>query len=312
MPRKTAYRWLKAAGTRPRRPGRPPYSQGEKCRARKALLKAMERLGWTAGWRTMQLYLPRIKTKLLQRMLSDLKLEYRRRKRRHRLAHRKSVIVLAKNAVLFQDSTHTGRFRGIPVSGEVVKDAATLKSGALGDGKPVTARQVLAQFKKRKAEGKKPLVWGTDCNPVYDAFPVRMYMAREKVIHLRSRPYLPQDNGAIERAIGEAKPIHGLGRGRKLAGLERGVELLKDAFAKTNRRPRQTRCGHSANKLARILPGWRARVARKVFYEASRAEIAKATKGLRGRKGRTAERIAIFKTLVRYGLAKIHKSKNAI
>jgi transposase InsO family protein len=261
---------IKAAKPAQRRAGRPPYSPAQKKQARRELNRALKILGWGCGWRTLKGHLPSIPTWLLQRMLSQLKLEFRRRRRKHRERHRTSVIILAREAMLAQDSTHTGRVRGRGACAEVTKDAATTKGKAYGDGKAWTAKDVVVRLKRLKASGHLPLVWSTDNAPIYTAKVVKDFLAKNRVIHFLSRPHTPQDNGRVEQLIGESKTDAGLGRGRRMRG---------------------------------ILPHWRGKVSRAAFYKAATAAIRRATAGLKGREARTAQRKAILKALTRFKLA---------
>ncbi len=167
MSKRTICRWRKAAGSKPPSPGRPPYRREELKRARRDLTRAIEVLGWKCGWRTFSQYLPDLPTWLIQRMLAQLKLEYRRRIRKHRQRNRKSVTILARGAMLAQDSAHLGRARAKASVGEVAKDCASLKTRAFGPGRPLKAADVVRQLKRLKARGRLPLVWSTDNAKIY-------------------------------------------------------------------------------------------------------------------------------------------------
>jgi hypothetical protein len=305
MPKRTLCRWRKAAGTRPLKPGRPPYSAEVLRKARLELTQAMRFLGWETGWKTIRRHLPEMPTWLIQKMLSQIKLEYRRRKRRHQEKHRTSIKVLVKHALLTQDGTHTGRVRGRGASAEVTKDVGTLKTKASGSGRPLTAKEVVGGFKRLKKKRRLPLVWASDNFSPYIAEITEKFLRENQVVHLKSRAHTPQDNPWAEQAIGEGKAEAELGRGRRLGSARRGVRLLQKAYTKINRRPRASKGGRSANELDRVMPHWRTRISRPVFYAAVQRAINKATKGLNGRKARTAERKAIFGVLKRFKLIRV-------
>ena len=269
------------------------------------MIHTLKFLGWDCGWRTIQGFLPQIPTRLIQKMLSQLKLEYRRRKRRHREKLRVRVVVLAKGALLGQDSAFTGRVRGRGASVEVTKDAATLKARAFGTGRPATAKDVLREFKRLKKVGRLPLAWGTDNASIFTAGTVQCFLRRNKVVHLRSRPRTPEDNGRTEQAIGEGRAESGLDRKRRLRSEKWGVTLFRRAFTKINRRPRGSKNWLSANELEKVLPRWQSMVSRRRFYGAVQKAVEKAKRRLKGRATRTAERKAIFRVMARFKLAKV-------
>jgi transposase InsO family protein len=203
-----------------------------------------------------------------------------------------------------QDTAHVGNTRRRRSWAEVRKDLGTLKSRALGDGKPVTGLAVLRQLREDKAKGKLPLVLLTDNARAYKCLAVQDWLQVHQVIHLLSRPRTPTDNGAVERAIGEGKAVQGLGKGVRLRSLTDGPRFLDMALQALNKGwPRASRGKRTGNQLERELPHWRPLTSRRRFYRETKKEIKVRTAGLAGRALRQATRETILMALCRFGLA---------
>jgi transposase InsO family protein len=212
------------------------------------------------------------------------------------------VKVLAKGAVLAQDSTHTGNCRGRKAWAEVAKDAATCEAWAFGNGKPVTGDAMLGYLEALKAQGRLPLVLATDNGAAYKEHRVEAWLARHQVIHLLSRPHTPQDNGRAERGIGEGKKLAELGKGVLLENKALGALLLDQALQRLNQGwPRRTKGGLTAAQLKQTLPHWQATTSRSSFYKATCSAI-QAIKATGKRAQRKETREAIFRTLELFGL----------
>lgn len=299
---RTLQRWKRTP--RPPRRGRPPYTSNSVAQARRKLKALINDLGWALGRRTAQARLPCLPLRLINQVLKILKAEHRAREDVRRRKYRVQLRVTAKHAVVGQDSTHVGNTRRRRSWAEVRKDLATLKGRALGDGKPITGLVMLRQLRAAKANGRLPLVLLTDNARAYKCCAVQEWMRIHQVIHLASRPRTPTDNGAVERAIGEAKAVRGLGKGVRLRSRADGPRYLDMSMKALNAGwPRASRGGRTANQLERKLPHWRTLVSRHRFYRETRKEIRRRTEGLAGHALRRAIREAIFSTLCRYDLA---------
>jgi transposase InsO family protein len=102
-----------------------------------------------------------------------------------------------------------------------------------------------------------PLVWATDNGSVYRDEKVEGFLKQEKVVHLLSRPRLPQDNGAAEKGIQELKAQAKLGKGTALASLKEAAQKL--AFSReilNTHRLRASKGYRTAEKLKESLPSW--------------------------------------------------------
>lgn len=238
----------------------------------------MKRCGWGVGWGPVE-SLTNLPTRLVQESLKALKSRRRKRLRDLQAKNRTSIDVLGKDVIWVQDALHAGRIGPKGVMAEVVKDRGSLANVALTVGGAATGADVVEMLEIQKQKGRLPLVWATDNGPAYKSGEVAHFCRREKLIHLFSRPHLPQDNGAAERGIRELKSESGLGRGVKLCGVEEAVARLVHADRLLCVRPRACRGMKSSVQLEKTLPVGPERVARATFYEAACRAVEKEVQG---------------------------------
>ena len=113
-----------------------------------------------------------------------------------------------------------------------------------------------------------PLVWATDNGSPYRDYRVEEFLRREKVVHLLSRPRLPQDNAPAEIGIRELKEVAELGTGVSLADLEEPAQKLALSWEILDHyRLRGSKGYRTADELRMCLPSWREKVKRETFYE---------------------------------------------
>jgi transposase InsO family protein len=298
---RTLVRWAKAGG--PRKRGRLPHAPQEFEQARPQVHAVLEELGYKTGKDTVKDQCPDLPLRVINPLLRILKGEYNRDQELQRRKNRIHVQVLAKGTMVAQDSTHVGSVRGRKAWAEVAKDAATCKSHAFGDGKPLTGAAMLGHLQAMKSRSELPLVLATDNGSAYKEATVQNWLAQERVIHLFSLPHTPQHNGRAERCIGEGKALAGLGKGVGLQKAADGVSSLDKAFQTLNQHwPRRSKGGFTANQLDQLVPHWCTRTSRDEFYKATQKAVREATAGLKGRALRKATREAIFRTLEWFGL----------
>ena len=285
--------------------GRPGHTRSEKYRALFAVRRQVKKIGWTAGWRPMVQVLP-VPTKLVQSSLSILKARHRREVREIHSKNRVSLRVMAKDVIWTEDSAHLGRTENMAYLAEVVKDRGTLATKAMVVGGAVTGEDVVGILEGQKHIGRLPLVWATDNGGAYKSHEVADFCKREKVVHMFSRPRLPQDNGAAERGIGELKGEALLGDGVQLRDGWVAVSRMMKAWRLLDHRPRACRANATAAQLENSLPVGPEMVSRTEFYEAACREVKKAVQGGgTARAKRKAERMAIYETLEKFNLISI-------
>jgi len=270
--------------------------------AKPRVIEVLQNLGYKTGKDTAKALLKDLPMRVISALLRVLKAEHEAELAQRIKKGRVHVKVLAQGTLLAQDSTHVGSYRGRKAWAEVAKDAATLQAEAFGDGKPITSDGVIEHLEFLKASGQLPLVLATDNGPAYKSTKLADWLAKHQVIHLLSRPRTPTDNGRAERGIGEGKALAGLGKGVQLQTKALGAIILNQALQRLNQHwPRRSKGGLTAAQLRQTLPHWRCMTSRNKFYRAACSAI-KAVKADNKRVQRREIREAIFRTLESFGL----------
>jgi len=165
----------------------------------------------------------------------------------------------------------------------------------LSVGEPSTAAQVIRLM--RRIEGERaglPLVLVTDNGSAYCSAEVEAWLARRRVLHLRSLPRTPQHNPWAEHGVGELKREACLGlRGcgdkpRRKGGVVDPASCLAELRAARDRlddhRPRRSRGWRTARETDRDLPRWSTWTTREKLRARVACAIDEALQGsLRGR-----------------------------
>lgn len=266
------------------------------------MLEVLHTLGFSTGRGTVKELCQDLPWRVINVLLKVLKTEHRADEAARFTQQRVHVQVLARGTLLAQDSTHVGNARGRKAWAEVAKDAATCEAWAFGDGKPITGDAMLSHLEALETQDRLPLVLATDNGPAYKEHRVEAWLAQHQIVHLLSRPHTPQDNGRAERGIGEGKRLAGLGKGVLLENKAFGAQILDQALQRLNQRwPRRTKGGLTAAQLKQTLPHWQASTSRSSFYKATCSAI-QAIKATGKRAHRKETREAIFRTLEQFGL----------
>jgi transposase InsO family protein len=303
----------------PRPPGRPRIPDSERARVRGLVLDQLELQG-TVGWRDVLAGIRRTEaerakerptsTMLVQQETAALKREVRSNKRRALEAAREGHEVLAKDAVWAEDATHVGRLIDrSAVEAEVATDRATTSTVIAAVGPPASGEDIRAHLERAKAErGTLPYVWQSDPGSANTSEVLAGYLAENLVIHLCSRVHTPQDNPAAESKNREIKDESGLGKGVRLLSPDDAADRLGAARRRIDHgRLRASRGFRTAAELDRDLPRADAFVSRAQFYAEARSAMREAVLGLvDARAIRKAEQDAIWRTLEKHGLARLH------
>jgi hypothetical protein len=313
-------RWMRAlrqraaAGTLPKRPGRPRKSDEERAQVRALVTAARATQGVGTGGKTLHKALkdahPKLSRMLVEQELAAQRRHARAEKQRAIEDAREGLEVLGKDTAWGEDTTHEGRLPdGSESTGELIRDRATLATVSLAVGPPPTADDVLAGLRRAALErGGWPLVIQVDNGSIYLAALVRGELEAQRVIVLRSRVHTPTDNAATEHGHAEFKAETGLGKGVVLSSHAEAASRTAIARARLDHgRPRPSRGGCTAAVLDQIVPRGDAVVDREQFYARARAAIEAAVLGVEDPDAaRLAEREAIFTTLCEFGLARRH------
>lgn len=301
---RTLRNWEGGARKESKPMGRPAASPSKRYRARLKVARELHRQGWP-GWRPVFESLGSVvSTRLVQESVRALKQRRALRKRRWTEARRVHVEVLSPNVLWVQDATHLGRIGRKAVLAEVIKDRATLGYMGIAVGEAARAEDVLQMLAINKNSIGLPLVWATDNGPAYRDQRVEDFLRREKVVHLFSRPRLPQDNGAAEKGIRELKEEADLGKGVELSNPEQAAQKLAHSWEILDSgRLRASKGYRTAEELREQLPPWNLNIHREVFYEQACEAMEKAVQGgERVREKRQAERQAVYQTLEKFQL----------
>jgi transposase InsO family protein len=305
---RTLRNWESGAESQTKQLGRPAFSPSKRFQARLKVARELKRQGSQAGWRPVLAAVGLfVSTRLVQESVSELKKRHAQKRRKRLAAQRMSVKVLSPNVIWTQDATHLGRLNRKAVQAEVVKDRATLGYEDMAVGYPANAEEILGMLNGYKQGQCLPLVWATDNGAQYRDRLVQDFLKREKVVHLFSRPRLPQDNAAAEKGIRELKEVAELGTGVSLAGLEEPAQKLALSWEILDHyRLRGSKGYRTADELRMCLPSWREKVKRETFYEQACKCMKKAVKGGGTiREKRQAERQAVYQTLEQFQLVEI-------
>jgi transposase InsO family protein len=296
---RTLRNWEKGAVAQAKPLGRPAASPSKLFRARLKVARELRKQGWV-GWRpVLAMVGPSVPTRLVQKSVSELKKRNAQRRRKWLSSRRVHVEVLSPDVIWAQDATHVGRMGRQALHAEVVKDRATLGYVEMAVGPAAKAEEVLLMLEGFKGGQGLPLVWATDNGSQYRDHRVEDFLRHEKVVHLLSRPRLPQDNAAAEKGIRELKEVAELGKGVKLSSMEEPARKLASSWEILDqRRPRGSKGYRTAAELKASLPSWHGKVEREAFYDQACKCIEKAVKGGgTAREKRQAERQAVYETL---------------
>jgi transposase InsO family protein len=310
---RTLLNWRKAAGRPLKRQGRPPATRAQRREVKALVAWLIKKQGWM-GWRILALSFPDVPTRLLQWALADLKARKRRQERKERENNRVHYHYTTQGVIGAQDTAHVAQWKRGRIFAELLVDPATTCGEGTGNGSKPTADSVVGYLSHLEEEDRLFLVHQTDNDPAQCSFKAEQWRKAHKVIHLRSRPHTPQDNPAVESFIGEVKHSYfTLGRENICQSPAEGVSDASQIADRLNTyRKRLFKGGKTADQLTAEMPGWNISVTREVFYQAACEAIENATRGLKGREARTAERQAIFQTLERFGFLIRSRGEGAV
>jgi transposase InsO family protein len=259
-----------------RRPGRPSALSTTPRSLIWMVARTWRELGRASGEGTLLAALDgRVKVRAVRALLKRLKADRARFLRRRRERERKSMSVLARNAVWALDATHLGRDRDGEVQGEVLKDCASTKILSVSVGRPSDAGDVITMLDCAcKERGALPLVIVTDNGPAYRSKEVGQWCDTHGIAQLFTLPHTPEHNAIAERAHGEIKQETGLGKGCVLEPLlcarwmisdhvhrvcSKGIERSPSVEGRRESRPGQTPC-----EAHELVPRWCRQLARSV------------------------------------------------
>jgi len=233
--------------------------------------------------------LPKMRVKVIQNLISELKERKKKRYENKRMEVRTSVVVHQVSALGVMDAASmirgeefiVYRNRGsLQMMTEECAQGATQSSDTIGF------------LEGLKQKGQLPLVVGTDNGSPFCADSVETFLQDNKVVHLKSLPRVPQHNGSAENAVLELKAL-------LLDGISAADAC--DILNKNRLREKlgwQTSDAVNQNKFKPVTEDERT-----IFYNSARTAIDLAMKDKKSAcEKRKAEREAIFQTLESFSL----------
>ena len=283
---RTLRSWARDVERAPRKRGRKrkQISLG----AARAVVREWERQG-CPGSRPVGRALPQVPLRAVRAIVAKLKKRKRRRCRRMREAHRTSVLVHQAGVLSAMDGATLKWKKDFLV----VRDRGSLKTNARAcRRRHLRSSDTVELLKELKAQRCLPLVIATDNGSALCSAEVQDFIKRNKVIHLRSLPRVPQHNGSAENAVREFKEVVGLG-----IEPEAACDLLNHA------RRRKKLGWQTSLQFERVNFNQINDVDRAWFYRSASLAIRQAMLGKKSScEKRKAEREAIFQTLERFSL----------
>jgi hypothetical protein len=224
----------------------------------------------------------------VRELISKLKQRKTKRYEVHRSRVRVRIKVAKPNVVLTMDGAS-------PATGDfvVIRDRADLSVNVTACESHLNSKDTIYVLNNLKSEDDLPLVVGTDNGSPFCSEEVEEYLKENKIVHLKSLPYVPQHNGSCENAVKEFKTL--LGK-YKLAP-EEACRRLNECRLRASLAWR-TSCQYRKEEQQ----PWSKDV-REEFYEAATKAIRESQAGTKSvYEKRKAEREAIFQTLETFEL----------
>jgi len=301
----------------PRPPGRPRLSDAERARVRRLVLEQFEEQG-VVGWRRVLEGIRKkeacrekpTSTQLVQEETAAVKRERRSRKERALEAAREGHELFYRDAMWSQDAANVGRrTRRRKVEVEAATDRASTATVVAAVGPPATGEDLREHLERARVErGGLPLVWQSDGGGANRSKTIEDYLRAERVLHMISRPHTPTDNPVAEQKNRELEEETGLGNGVRLGSDAEAAARIALARRRLDHgRLRASRGWKTASELDAELLRADTIVHRDEFYEEARSAMKKAVHGLtKAAAIRRAEQDAIWRTLEKHGLARLH------
>lgn len=265
----------------------------------------------------------RLATRLVQRVVKQLKLDRSTRLRQRIERQRVHVEVLARDALWSSDESHLTRDEQGETRALAVRETCVPRTLWLSAGPPVHAEDLVRALELTACErGGWPLVLGLDNGGPNRSDELARVLEREQVIALFNVPHTPEHNAFVERGIGELKQAIGpdglaarctdavqghvcvLDPG--VLATEGGLRAsLRDAWLVLDATPRYALGGSTPAEIDSLTERADHVTCRARFYADARAALERvAAQQLDPRARRRAEREAILSTLEAHGLVR--------
>lgn len=263
-----------------------------------AIAREWRRQGFP-GSRPIEKVFPQQAARLIRKLVGELKTRRRKHLREQRDTYRKTIHVPNSGVFVAMDAASLPKEGGDYI---VYRDRGSLSANASrcdqGHHRSSDTLNVLEELKKK---GRLPLVISTDNGPGFCSGKVDHFLMDNKVVHLKSLPYVPEHNGSAESAVGDFKTLV-VGHGLKPAV---ACKILNENRL---RKKLGFKTSHEVEKLnLKVYTD----TERAVFYEETRTAIKLAVHGTRSAyEKRKLERVAILDTMVKFSLITIKQGSS--
>jgi transposase InsO family protein len=178
------------------------------------------------GWRAVKAAHPKTSTVLIQRYVNDLKRKDRARHWKYQREDQKRMGVNYPAVIWTQDATYLDK-KSSRKYAEIIKDRCTQEVIEARGTISLSNKATLKLLEKENL----PLVYMSDNGSAYVSEEVSRYLAKRRVIHLKSLPRTPQHNGAAEVLVREVKRLYRDCENERMSDQER-LDLSKEILNK--------------------------------------------------------------------------------
>ncbi|MEA9358656.1 transposase family protein [Bacteriovorax sp. PP10] len=247
----------------------------------------------------------KVQLRLIRKYVTEIKERRRFRKLEEIKLNQVRVEVQSVNVIWTQDGTHIGRKNKKAVESQIIKDRGSKKiigavTGSAANGSEVV--EILDMLKQRRG---LPLVWMTDNGAAYCNKEVREYVEREKIVHVRSLPRIPQQNGAAEVMMREIKTDCMLGKKTVLVCEKDAHARLVNSILKINKnRKRMSLSFKSSDEIDEEMNVSGKKIDRALFYNEYKDELKKIVNVESVREKRMKEREIVMCLLEKHEMIK--------
>ena len=245
------------------------------------------------GSRPIIYALPEIPVRRIREVVAALKLKKKRRFDKLKEKLRVSLIVHNPGTVTAIDAAAINKGEDFIVT----KDRGSLKITTTECGGPVKSDNTIGVLSELKSQGRLPYVVCSDNGSPFVSEKVAAFLTENKVVHLKSMPYVPEHNGSAESAVNDVKLLANDGN-----SLETACIILN------HRRKRKKLNYQTSNEFEQQNYKLCTEQERGEFFKATCTAINSAVLGIDcAHEKRKAERKAIFETMERFSLITINR-----
>jgi len=257
-----------------KRSGRPRYTSHDHRRAMTMVARELRRQGYPGSSAIAIELKGKVQLRLIRKYVSEIKERRRLRKLEEIKLNQTRIEVKAVNVIWTQDGTHLGRKNRKAVEAQIVKDRGSKKIIGAFTGLAANGNEIVQTLDLLKEQRGLPLVWMTDNGAAYCNKEVREFVEREKIVHVRSLPRTPQQNGAAEVMMREIKNDCLLGKKSVLVCEKAAHARLVNSIERINKnRKRQSLSFKSSEEIDEEMSMSGKKIDRALFYKEYCSEI---------------------------------------